>query len=75
MTLVNVSSAAASQPRQKPHKLEQHRHQRVDWRGWVFMGPFVVVFVFVFVVPVVYAVYLSFFQQRMVGGDGFCGVG
>ena len=38
------------------------------------MGPFVVGFVFVFVVPVVYAVFLSFFQQRMVGGTVFAGL-
>jgi multiple sugar transport system permease protein len=38
------------------------------------MGPFAVVFVFVFIVPIVYAVYISFFQERMVGGTSFVGV-
>lgn len=38
------------------------------------MGPFAVVFVFVFVVPVVYAVWISLFQSRMVGGNVFVGL-
>ncbi len=38
------------------------------------MWPFAVVFVFVFIVPIVYAVYISFFQKRMVGGTRFVGV-
>ncbi|WEV75862.1 sugar ABC transporter permease [Bifidobacterium sp. ESL0800] len=46
---------------------------RVDWRGWKFLWPFVVVFLFVFIVPIVYAVYLSFFQTRMIGGAVFVG--
>lgn len=49
-----------------------NRH-RADWRGWKFMWPFAVVFVFVFIVPIVYAVYESFFQNRMVGGEVFAG--
>lgn len=37
------------------------------------MWPFALVFTFVFIVPVVYAVYISFFQKRMVGGTQFVG--
>ena len=50
------------------------RRSRACWRGWLFMGPFAVVFVFVFVVPVVYAVWISLFQSRMVGGNVFVGL-
>ncbi|PVV58109.1 ABC transporter permease, partial [Bifidobacterium longum] len=32
---------------------------KADWRGWKFMWPFALVFVFVFIVPIVYAVYIS----------------
>ncbi|MCI1833155.1 MAG: hypothetical protein LKI88_04735, partial [Bifidobacterium sp.] len=42
------------------------RRRGRDWRGWKFMWPFAVVFVFVFVVPVVYAVWISLFRSRMV---------
>ncbi|MDU3706743.1 MAG: sugar ABC transporter permease, partial [Veillonella sp.] len=47
---------------------------KADWRGWKFMWPFAVVFVFVFIVPIVYAVYISFFQKKMIGGNVFVGV-
>ena len=53
------------------HKI---RRDRPRWRGWLFMGPFAVVFVVVFVVPVVYAVWISLFQHRMVGGTVFVGL-
>ena len=45
-----------------------------DWRGWKFVWPFTVVFVFVFVIPILYAIYISFFQRRMIGGTRFVGL-
>ncbi|WP_366936167.1 carbohydrate ABC transporter permease [Bifidobacterium sp.] len=48
--------------------------RRHDWRGWKFMLPFAVVFVFVFIVPIVYAVWISFFQKKMIGGTVFVGL-
>ncbi len=65
-TILPEKSRRAGSPSRKPARIRR----RVDWRGWVFMGPFVVVFVFVFVVPVVYAVYLSFFPAEDGWGDG-----
>ena len=47
---------------------------KADWRGWKFMWPFALVFVFVFVIPILYAVYISFFQKQMIGGTKFVGV-
>lgn len=44
---------------------------RSDWRGWKFMWPFALVFVFVFIVPIIYAIYISFFQKKMIGGTVF----
>ena len=46
---------------------------KADWRGWKFMWPFAVVFVFVFIIPIVYAIYISFFKKQMVGGTKFVG--
>ncbi|KFI40763.1 ABC transporter permease [Bifidobacterium actinocoloniiforme DSM 22766] len=37
------------------------------------MWPFALVFLLVFVIPIVYAVYISFFQQKMIGGTVFSG--
>lgn len=44
------------------------RKPRRDWRGWMFVGPFLFFFLIVFVAPLVYAIYLSFFQPKMVWG-------
>lgn len=49
-----------------------NKHHR-DWRGWKFMWPFAVIFVFVNVIPVFYAIYLSFYQNKMIGGNVFVG--
>ena len=37
------------------------------------MWPFALVFVFVFIIPIMYAIYISFFQKRMIGGTQFVG--
>ena len=47
---------------------------RKDWRGWKFMGPFAIMFILVFVIPIIYAIWLSFYQQRLVGGNSFVGL-
>lgn len=44
-----------------------------DWRGWKFVWPFSCAFIFVFIVPVLYAIWISFYQNRMVGGNKFVG--
>lgn len=44
------------------------RKPRRNWRGWIFVGPFLFFFLLVFVAPLLYAIYLSFFQPKMVWG-------
>ncbi|SHI79864.1 multiple sugar transport system permease protein [Tessaracoccus bendigoensis DSM 12906] len=44
------------------------RKPRRNWRGWMFVGPFLFFFAIVFVAPLLYAIYLSFFQPKMVWG-------
>ena len=39
------------------------RRNRKDWRGWGFVGPFMIVFLAVLVAPVVYAIVLTLFRQ------------
>ena len=48
--------------------IQAFRPQRRDWRGWIFVGPFSLVFVIVFIVPLLYAIYLSCFQPMMAFG-------
>ncbi|MCK6080206.1 sugar ABC transporter permease [Microbacterium sp. EYE_5] len=50
------------------------RRTRRDWRGWAFVGPFMIVFLAVLVAPVVYALYLTLFRQQLVGGNAFVGL-
>ena len=49
-------------------------HLRRRLTGWGFVGPFMVVFVFTLVVPVLYAIYLSLFRNQMIGGNSFVGL-
>lgn len=49
--------------------------RRRDWRGWLFVGPFVVAFLFVLVAPLVYSLVSSMFSYRAFFGDyAFVGV-
>ena len=48
--------------------------QRRSWSGWGFVAPFMVVFLFALVAPVVYAIYLSLFQDKLIGGNSFVGL-
>ncbi|MDU5612240.1 MAG: sugar ABC transporter permease, partial [Bifidobacterium scardovii] len=50
------AQVAASPTHTSTARVNRHK---ADWRGWKFMWPFAVVFVFVFIVPIVYAVYIS----------------
>jgi multiple sugar transport system permease protein len=46
---------------------------RSQWKGLVFVAPFLVVFLLVFIAPVVYSVYLSLFREQLIGGTAFVG--
>jgi multiple sugar transport system permease protein len=42
--------------------------------GYLFVAPFLVVFVAMLVVPLVYAGYLSLFREQLIGGTSFAGL-
>lgn len=50
------------------------RKRSQGWTGWLFVGPFMVVFALVFIAPVLYSIYLSLFRNQMVGGNRFVGL-
>jgi multiple sugar transport system permease protein len=50
------------------------RRPRRSYRGWQFVGPFMVVFALVFLAPIGYAIYLSLFRNRLIGGNAFVGL-
>lgn len=64
--MTTMSSPAAAQ--------RTLRKQSRNWRGWTFVGPFMAVFALVFLAPLIYAIYLSLFQQKLVGGNAFVGL-
>ncbi|WP_105565636.1 carbohydrate ABC transporter permease [Microbacterium halophytorum] len=47
---------------------------RGRWTGWAFLGPFAIVFALVFIAPIIYAIWLSFFHTQLVGGTSFVGL-
>lgn len=49
-------------------------HRRRDWSGWLFVGPFMAVFLLVLIAPLIYAIYLSLFRETLVGGNSFVGL-
>ena len=67
-----MSSATSTAISSETTVMKANKHHR-DWRGWKFMWPFAVVFVFVFIIPIVYAIYISFYRHQMIGGDVFVG--
>jgi multiple sugar transport system permease protein len=42
--------------------------------GYVFVAPFMLVFLAMLVLPLAYAAYLSLFQERLIGGTVFAGI-
>ncbi len=47
--------------------------KRENRTGWAFMAPFAVLFAIVFIIPIFYAIYSSFFRQVSVGGGAYGG--
>lgn len=60
-------------PKNVPRTAGRMRH-RNRWTGWGFVGPFMIVFALVFLAPIVYSLYLSLFQTKLVGGTSFVGL-
>ncbi|GHC77363.1 carbohydrate ABC transporter permease [Streptomyces flavofungini] len=50
------------------------RRSRRSWAGWGFVAPFALVFALVFLAPIAYSIYLSLFQDRLIGGTTFVGL-
>ncbi|MFE4537130.1 carbohydrate ABC transporter permease [Streptomyces scopuliridis] len=70
MTLLPTPAKAVSPPR--PRARFHVREQALA--GWGFAGPFVAVFALVFLAPIGYALYLSLFRDRLIGGTSFVGL-
>ncbi|MFB8119844.1 MULTISPECIES: carbohydrate ABC transporter permease [unclassified Streptomyces] len=69
MTTLETVAGADRRPDRPPA-----RRDRRSWTGWGFIGPFVLVFAFVFLAPIVYSVRLSLFRDQLIGGTTFVGL-
>jgi multiple sugar transport system permease protein len=50
------------------------RRPRRDWRGWMFVAPFLAAFLLAIVAPIGYAAYLSLYRRQLIGGNSFVGL-
>lgn len=48
--------------------------RRTNLAGWMFVSPFLLIFTFTLVVPILYSFWLSLFQDTLVGGSRFVGL-
>ncbi len=71
-----AAAAAAASPVPAPSKKSSRAHgaRHQARTGWLFMAPFSILFVFVFLVPIVVSIYSSFFAQ-LPSGEGLYGGG
>lgn len=53
---------------------EARRRKRKPLVGLVFLSPFSVLFLFVFIIPIAYSLYISLFQNKLIGGNAFVGL-
>jgi multiple sugar transport system permease protein len=71
MTMTSTAAPPAEAPPPRPAIRPRRRRQ---WRGWLFVAPFLLVFALVFLAPVVYAFVLSLYRnQAFFGGSSFVG--
>ncbi|MFG1836971.1 carbohydrate ABC transporter permease [Micromonospora sp. NPDC049175] len=57
--------------RTEKRKIRGKVHLREHLMGWLFVGPFAVVFLAFLIAPLGYALYLSLFQKKLIGGTSF----
>jgi multiple sugar transport system permease protein len=68
-------TAVTPQPPQPPEPARRRIRSRgrSEWKGLAFVAPFLIVFLLVFIAPVVYSIYLSLFREQLIGGNAFVG--
>jgi multiple sugar transport system permease protein len=70
----DVARESGRTPAHPPGR-RRRRWSRRDTKGWIFVGPFLVVFALTFLAPIGYAAYLSLFrEQAFFGGSVFVGL-
>ena len=72
MTTTSPPTKTAAAPAPAPRAMR--KRTRSEWKGLAFVAPFLVVFLLVFIAPVVYSISLSLFREQLVGGNAFVGL-
>ncbi|MDO5694723.1 MAG: sugar ABC transporter permease [Aeriscardovia aeriphila] len=49
-------------------------HLKSGVTGWMFVAPFLIIFAFVFIVPLIYSLVISLFGHQLLGGTKFVGM-
>ncbi len=76
---IRRTGAGAAHPQAQAAKAAKPRRHRTDAgkrqsrTGWAFMLPFAILFALVFIVPIIWAIYSSFFRQVSEGGGAYGG--
>lgn len=65
---VELIEPAPALPRTRGRKQSDTRR---NLTGWAFIAPFAVIFLALLVAPLIYALYLSLFQNQLIGGTRF----
>jgi multiple sugar transport system permease protein len=47
--------------------------KRKNQSGWLFIAPFGILFLIVYIIPIIYSVYISLYQNKLIGGQVFVG--
>ena len=68
-TVTSSTTAARIPGGRRKRKLKRH-----GLAGFVFTLPFMVLFVTLFIAPLIYALYLSLYREQLVGGNAFVGL-
>lgn len=70
---VDVAAAAGASPDTTPRR-PRARKRRKNQVGLVFIAPFGLLFTLVYIVPIMYAAYLSLYREQLIGGSTFTGL-
>jgi len=67
---VDLAQSAVT-PASAPTARRRRRRGRQSLIGWGFVAPFAIVFLALLVAPLLFALYLSLFQNQLIGGERF----
>ncbi|GIJ34402.1 carbohydrate ABC transporter permease [Verrucosispora sp. WMMD703] len=69
--MTSLTEKRAPRTQDEKRKTRGKTRRREHLTGWLFVGPFGVVFLAFLIAPLAYALYLSLFQKKLIGGTSF----